>query len=108
MVKPGIAVSTKEAYADIKPDIPDTPLPILLKMPIEEWQGQIKNDFETSVFPKYPEIARIKRKMLDLGAVYASMSGSGSCVFGIFTGDNISELMTENFNGCDIFVSKLM
>jgi 4-diphosphocytidyl-2-C-methyl-D-erythritol kinase len=56
----------------------------LIQRPITEWKDTIKNDFEKSVFPKYPEIELIKKSMYDLGAVYASMSGSGSSVFGIF------------------------
>ena len=53
-------------------------------MPVETWRAVMKNDFEESVFIKYPEIAAIKDKLYDMGAIYASMSGSGSSVFGIF------------------------
>ena len=56
----------------------------LLKLPAEEWQGRLVNDFELTVLPEHPAIARLKRKMLEEGAVYASMSGSGSAVFGLF------------------------
>jgi 4-diphosphocytidyl-2-C-methyl-D-erythritol kinase len=64
--------------------VPEIPLTQLLKLPIEEWQGSVKNDFEPHILAAYPEIRDIKTKMLDAGAVYASMSGSGSAVFGLF------------------------
>jgi len=108
LVKPPVSVSTKEAYANVDPHQPDVPLPSLVRQPVEEWQGKIKNDFEASVFPKYPQIPQIKNKMLELGALYSTMSGSGSSVFGIFTGDNISEILSACFTGCDIFVSRPM
>lgn len=108
LVKPPVSVSTKEAYARVHPHIPATPLPVLLQEPVERWQTAVKNDFETSVFPKYPIISEIKNGMMEMGALYASMSGSGSAVFGIFVNDNISEQLSDRFCGCDIFVSNLM
>ncbi len=80
----GIAVSTKDAYAGINPHLPDTPLREVLAKPIEEWDGLLVNDFEETVFAKYPELAAIKRSLYDSGAVYASMSGSGSALFAIY------------------------
>ena len=80
----GIAVSTKDAYAGIKPHLPATPLREALTKPIEEWSGLLVNDFEETVFSKHPELAAIKRSLYDLGAVYASMSGSGSALFAIY------------------------
>ena len=56
-------------------------------MPVEEWKEYIVNDFEESVFPQFPEIGEIKEEMYRQGAVYASMSGSGSSVYGLFRGD---------------------
>ena len=108
LIKPPVSVSTKEAYASVHPHIPATPLPVLLQEPVERWQAAVKNDFETSVFPKYPVISEIKNGMMEMGALYASMSGSGSAVFGIFVNDNISEQLSDRFCGCDIFVSNLM
>lgn len=84
LVKPNVFVSTRDAYAMVKPLRPSVPLPQLLTLPIEQWEGRVVNDFERSVFPKFPEIARVKQRLYDLGAQYASMSGSGSSVFGIF------------------------
>ena len=84
LVKPDIHVSTPEAYSLVIPEKPQTSLIDLIKRPVTEWKDTIKNDFEKSVFPKYPEIESIKKSMYELGAVYASMSGSGSSVYGIF------------------------
>ena len=55
-----------------------------LSLPIEQWQGCVKNDFEPSVFAAHPVIADVKQQLIDAGALYASMSGSGSTVFGLF------------------------
>ena len=80
----GISVSTKDAYGGIRPHLPELPLTEVLAKPIEEWEGALVNDFEETVFAKYPELAAIKRSLYECGAVYASMSGSGSALFGIF------------------------
>ncbi len=99
LIKPDTFVSTKDAYSHVVPRRPETPLPELLARPIEEWKDAVVNDFEPSVFAKYPEIAAIKDRLYDLGAVYASMSGSGSSVFGIFDApvDNIDEKFSGYF-----------
>lgn len=80
----GIAVSTKDAYAGIRPHMPEVSLRDALARPVEEWDGILVNDFEDTVFAKYPELAAIKRSLYDCGAVYASMSGSGSALFAIY------------------------
>lgn len=80
----GIAVSTKDAYGGIRPHLPETPLRDALKMPVEQWDGVLVNDFEETVFAKFPELAAIKRSLYDCGAVYASMSGSGSALFALY------------------------
>lgn len=80
----GIAVSTKEAYAGIRPHLPEVPLRDALARPIEEWDGVLVNDFEETVFARHPELAAIKRSLYDSGAVYASMSGSGSALFAFY------------------------
>jgi 4-diphosphocytidyl-2-C-methyl-D-erythritol kinase len=85
LVKPNEHVSTAEAYAGV---IPASPLisikEILEKTPFTQWRDHLKNDFEESVFKQHPVIGEIKQKLYQHGAVYASMSGSGSAVFGIF------------------------
>lgn len=84
LVKPNIHVSTKEAFALIKPKQPEISLKEVIKTPVSEWKSTMKNDFESSIFPQFPEIEHLKAKLYDLGAVYASMSGSGSSVYAIF------------------------
>lgn len=97
LVKPEIFVSTREAYSQVDPHRPEKPLRELITQPLETWRNTIVNDFEVSVFPLYPEIAAIKDRLYDLGAIYASMSGSGSAVFGIF--DQPVEHIDEVFSG---------
>lgn len=84
LVKPDIHVSTREAFSMIRPQRPAQSLLASLSRPIEEWKNTVINDFEPSVFRHHPEIAAIKTTLYDMGAVYASMTGSGSSVFGIF------------------------
>ena len=98
LVKPDIFVSTKDAFANISPQKPQQSLKEIIRMPIETWRATMKNDFEDSVFQKFPEIAAIKDKLYDMGAIYAAMSGSGSSVFGIFREQ--VEFVDEVFNGC--------
>lgn len=80
----GIAVSTKDAYSGIRPHMPEIPLREVLAKPVEEWDGFLVNDFEETVFVKFPELAAIKRSLYDSGAVYACMSGSGSALFAVY------------------------
>ena len=80
----GVSVSTKDAYGGIRPHLPEIPLRDALSMPVEKWDGVLVNDFEETVFAKYPELAAIKRSLYDSGAVYASMSGSGSALFALY------------------------
>ena len=80
----GISVSTKDAYGGIRPHLPEVRLREALSRPVEEWDGILVNDFEETVFAKYPELAAIKRSLYDSGAVYASMSGSGSALFALY------------------------
>lgn len=87
LVKPDIFVSTKDAFAQIKPHRPTMSLKEIIKLPVEEWKGRMMNDFEESVFPQFPVIGEIKDEMYRQGAIYASMSGSGSSIYGIFKGD---------------------
>ncbi len=98
LVKPDTFVSTREAYAAIIPQRPSMPLTEVIKRPVEEWRKLMHNDFEASVFPHHPEIAAIKDLLYDRGAVYASMSGSGSAVFGLF--QEQLEHVEDTFSGC--------
>ncbi len=82
---PEIHVTTAEAYAGVAPAIPDRYLTELIQEPVVRWKDLIVNDFEKSVFTKYPLIQRLKNDLYNSGAIYASMSGSGSSLFGLFT-----------------------
>ena len=84
LVKPDVAVSTKEAYAGITPQRPTVNCLDALAQPIEEWRHTLVNDFEASIFPKLPVLAQVKQSLYDDGALYAAMSGSGSTIFAIF------------------------
>lgn len=99
LVKPNIHISTRDAYAGITPKHPEVSLRTLVRQPIETWKDTVRNDFEDSIFSRYPEIAAIKDKLYDLGAVYAAMSGSGSAIYGIFKEpiENVDEKFGECF-----------
>lgn len=97
LVKPPVHVSTADAYAGIKPIIPSRSVKDLIHLPMKEWRSGLRNDFETSVFSKYPEVEQIKSKLYQSGALFALMSGSGSSVFAIFDRlVHLPELETEN------------
>jgi 4-diphosphocytidyl-2-C-methyl-D-erythritol kinase len=85
LINPGIHVSTAEAYSTLKPQKPAQPLEALISLPVKQWKDKIVNDFEGTVIKKHPAIGEIKDKLYAMGAVYASMSGSGSSVYGLFT-----------------------
>ena len=97
VVKPDIFISTKAAFSQIKPARPESNLKDIIKMPITKWKDYMFNDFEYSVFPQFPEIASIKQKLYNVGAIYAAMSGSGSSVFGIYSE---CQLLEASFPGC--------
>ena len=84
LVKPTIHVSTAEAYSKVQVKQPITSLKELIKLPLTDWKANIVNDFEPSVFDKYPKINEIKTQLYAAGATFALMSGSGSSVFAIF------------------------
>ncbi len=100
LVKPDIEVSTRQAYSFVDPEPSENPLDEIVLRPVPEWRGLVKNDFEKSVFGIYPEIGLLKEQIYDMGAVYASMSGSGSTVYGLFNSpvDNPE----SKFPNCDV------
>lgn len=81
---PGIHIGTKEAYSKIAPTAPAVSIREIVTQPITNWRSQLHNDFERSVFPLHPYIEEVKNNMYFSGALYASMTGSGSTVYGIF------------------------
>lgn len=84
ILKPDESVSTRDAYAGVRPRVPSTPLAERLQHPLAEWQGLVTNDFEPHILAAYPSVRAAKERLLAAGAVYASMSGSGTAVFGLF------------------------
>lgn len=95
IVKPAEGVSTREAYAGVRPRVPEIPLAERLRRPVAEWQGMVTNDFEAHILTAHPAIRAAKERLLAAGAVYASMSGSGSAVFGLFPGTEKSERLSS-------------
>jgi len=83
LVNPDIHISTKEAYSGIVPKTPVLSVEKIIELPIIEWKGKLKNDFEESIFEKHQQLEGIKDELYKQGSIYSSMSGSGSIVFGI-------------------------
>lgn len=106
IVHPGIKIETAWAYSQIKPKKPHYSLKDLAELPPERWQGRIVNDFEEIVFREYPLIETIKKTLIEKGAVYASMSGSGSACYGLF--ENRSEdIIRDSLEKCFLWEGKV-
>ncbi len=106
VVKPEEYVSTKEAYSGVTPAVPDLALEGILSDSVESWRGRAVNDFERSIFQLHPAIGEVKDRLYELGAVYASMSGSGASVYGIFDccdADNLSAMIRREFPGMSVW-----
>jgi 4-diphosphocytidyl-2-C-methyl-D-erythritol kinase len=84
LVKPAVQISTAEAYGSITPAFSKNRIKEVVEMDISNWKSLLRNDFEHPLFGKYPVISEVKEKFYQAGAIYASMSGSGSAVYGIF------------------------
>lgn len=84
IIKPEFSISTALAYSKVKPQTPKTSLIKDYTLPVSKWKGLIKNDFEEFLFPMFPDLQRYKDTLYEAGALYASMTGSGSALFGIF------------------------
>lgn len=92
LVNPSVHISTAEAYSGVLPKTPQVSLKEVLQQPIKDWREIVRNDFEEKLLIKYPIIAQVKQKLYDSGAAYASMTGSGSTVYGIFENEiNLSD-----------------
>jgi 4-diphosphocytidyl-2-C-methyl-D-erythritol kinase len=105
LVKPEISISTAEAYSSVTARKPKYHLPGLIKFPVKKWRKTITNDFEPFVFDKFPEIEKIKNRLYETGAEYASMSGSGSCVYGLYR--QLSGDIGHLFPGCFVWTGIL-
>jgi 4-diphosphocytidyl-2-C-methyl-D-erythritol kinase len=102
LVKPEIHISTPEAYSGITPKTQDTSIAEKLTNPIDQWKNSLINDFEISVFPNHPKIQEIKNQLYKSKAVYASMTGSGAAVFGLF-----KEKPVLNFPDCFTWIEEM-
>ena len=105
LLKPEEGVSTAEAYAGVRPAEPQVPLRDALSLPVAEWDGRVVNDFEPHIFAAHPAIASLKELLVESGAEYASMSGSGSAVYGIFS--DKPELPPATVDGLFMHIQRL-
>ena len=103
LVRPDIPVSTREAFALIKPHYPEFNCKEVVQLPVEEWRGKLTNDFEDSVFAVHPELGAVKDRLYQLGATYAAMSGSGSTLFAL----SRQPLHLEEFNQKGTFITTI-
>ena len=107
LVKPPVGVDTRTAYSRVVP-APATVNPAqVVTLPLQAWDGLLVNDFEPSVFAALPQLWLIKSRLIDAGAQYAAMSGSGSTIFGIFDSDKLAEETADTFADCATFVLPL-
>ncbi len=104
LVKPPVGVDTRTAYSRVTPTPAAVSLERMITLPVEMWDGCLNNDFEPSVFAALPQLWLIKAQLLDQGAQYAAMSGSGSTIFGIFNSDKLAETAADTFTDCATFV----
>lgn len=100
LINPGIHISTKEAFSNLTLEMPEKSIQQIISQHISTWKNELVNDFEINVFQLFPEIKEIKNNLYNAGAIYASMTGSGSTVFGIFEAN--AEL---NFSFPDNYIS---
>ena len=99
IINPGIHIDTKWAFSKIFPEERKKSIKEIIAQPIETWKEELQNDFEIPVFAEYPEIEKLKNDLYELGATYASLSGSGSSVFGLFK----KEINIDNSNWNNYF-----
>jgi 4-diphosphocytidyl-2-C-methyl-D-erythritol kinase len=92
IVNPGIHVSTSWAFQQINPGLPLKSLREIITEPVSRWKDELTNDFEQAVFNHHPELATIKSELYKAGAIYASLSGSGSCFYGLYPKNHFPEL----------------
>jgi 4-diphosphocytidyl-2C-methyl-D-erythritol kinase len=93
--KPEFGIATAQAYADVRPKLPSLSLQELLRLPVNQWKEAVVNDFEASLFPQHPLLAQVKAALYGAGALYASLSGSGSALYGIFADEGGRSTATQ-------------
>ncbi len=96
IVHPEIPINTAWAFSKIRPSLPKYNLKQSISKPVQEWIHTISNDFEIPVFEAHPQLQVIKNQLYDVGAIYASLTGSGSTIYGIFDKSNVPEVAFEN------------
>ena len=99
ILKPQLSISTKEAYQGVKPAKPDYSIQsIIISKPVVKWKNFLKNDFEAPMLKKYPELSSLKDRLYDMGAEYASLTGSGSAIYGLFNAEPVLHKdITQNY-----------
>ncbi|MBK6976236.1 MAG: 4-(cytidine 5'-diphospho)-2-C-methyl-D-erythritol kinase [Cytophagaceae bacterium] len=102
LANPQIHISTAEAYSGVIPHIPEISIKEILKMPVSQWKELLVNDFEEKIQLNHPKISEVKQELYSVGALYASMTGSGSTVYGIF--ENLPEKFSPE--NCVIWTGK--
>src|SRR5262249_41135076 len=84
VIRPPIPISTAKAFAGCTPDATGTPVRTIIQQPVATWRHELINDFESPLFGEFPALGELKQQLYDKGAVFASLTGSGSSLFGIF------------------------
>lgn len=107
IIKPDIHISTARAYSGVTPGQPKVPITEIIADDIELWKGNLVNDFEESLKCDYPEFEEIKHSLYNHGAIYASLSGSGSAVYGMFRDVKMAENARKMFEGMSTFICQL-
>lgn len=97
LISPKVHVSTAEAYGSIVPSVPTKDIVSILFNPVSQWQGVLKNDFETPIKDKHLDIKKALAKIDSQNPLYSAMSGSGSAVFGIFENDKVDQSAFDIF-----------
>ena len=95
VAKPDVFVSTREAFAGVSPAMPEFDLRSLPSIPVERWREVLVNDFEKSIFPIHPNLEMIKEEFYRLNAIYASLTGSGSCIYAIFDDEDLAKVALQ-------------
>src|SRR4029077_1934664 len=89
LIHPGIHIDTALAFSKIIPSLPLARIREIVQLPVSDWKSSLTNDFEHAAFTKYPLLSDIKKNLYESGALYASMTGSGSSLYGIFKKNTI-------------------
>ncbi len=101
IVKPQVHVDTREAYGGITTAVPDVHVNDVVGLPVKVWKENLINDFEKTVLKKYSVLGEIKERLYSLGALYASMTGSGSAIYGLFENEtDVTAAFQPHFCWC--------